>query len=188
MEGRREIVFPAFRITQERADQKRQHRRGAGGDPNVRAVTQLTNERAPHQRAELRPLVVPPNRPAFSFLHRRRWQQRRLFAAQRNLFDVLDQAKRFVLVAPELRRITARRHQLAAAVLLVNNVAAQIAQRRFQYVKDKFRSRRPARRTGTEIRAELVLVFGFGKIAKHFRRRPEKDQPAAFVEQERLVK
>ncbi len=37
-------------------------------------------------------------------------------------------------------------------------------------------------------RAELVLMFRFGEIAQHVARRAEEDEPAAFVEQDRLVK
>ena len=44
--------------------------------------------------------------------------------AQGNLLDVLDQSERLVLVAPEFRRITARRDELTAAVFFVNDIAA----------------------------------------------------------------
>ena len=33
-----------------------------------------------------------------------------------------------------------------------------------------------------------MLVFRFGKIAKHVRGRAEKDEPSAFIEQDRFVK
>ncbi len=108
--------------------------------------------------------------------------------AQGNLFDVLDQAERLVFVAPEFRRITARGDQLAATVFLVNDVAAQIAQRRLQHVENEFRAGRSAGGTSAEFRAELMLVFRFREIAQHVRWRAEKDEPAAFVEQDRLVK
>jgi len=38
-----------------------------------------------------------------------------------------------------------------------------------------------------EVGPELMLVFRFRKIAQHFRGRPEKHQPAAFIEQDSLV-
>ena len=33
-----------------------------------------------------------------------------------------------------------------------------------------------------------MLMFRFGKIAKHVRRRAEKDKPPALIEQDRFVK
>jgi len=42
--------------------------------------------------------------------------------------------------------------------------------------------------SGAEIGAELVLVFRLGEVAEHVGGRSEKDEPAAFVEQDRLVK
>ena len=76
---------------------------------------------------------------------------------------------------------------MSAIVLLVNNVATEIAQRRFQDIENKFRTRRSTRWTGPEIGPELMLVLRFRKIAQHFRGRTEKDQPAAFIEQDGLV-
>src|SRR6476661_4352887 len=132
---------------------------------------------------------MPAERHPFLLLRRRGSRQGRdLFLAQRDLLNVLNQAKRLVFVPPKLRGITARRHQLSAVVLLVNNIATEIAQRRFQNVENKFRTRRSTRWTGPEIGTELMLVLRFRKIAQHFRRRPEKDQPAALVEQDGLVK
>ncbi len=104
------------------------------------------------------------------------------------MLDVLNQAKRFILVAPEIGRVTARCHQLSARVLLVNDVAAQIAQRCFQHVENKFRPRRAAGRTRPQLGAELVLMFRFGKVTEHVRRCAEKNKPTAFVEQDCLVK
>ena len=77
---------------------------------------------------------------------------------------------------------------MAAAVLFVNDVATQIAQRRLQHIKNEFRPRRSAGWTRAQFSAELMLVFGFGEIAKHVGWRAEKDEAAAFVEQDRLVK
>ena len=39
-----------------------------------------------------------------------------------------------------------------------------------------------------EIGAELMLVLCFREVAQHVGRRPEKNEPSAFVEQDRLVK
>src|SRR5207244_5658084 len=61
-----------------------------------------------------------------SLRRQRRWHQRRLFPAQRNLFNVLNQPERFVLIAPEFGRVTPSRNQLATTVLLINDVATQI--------------------------------------------------------------
>ena len=107
---------------------------------------------------------------------------------KRNLLNILDQPKRFIFVPPKFRCITPRRHQLSAIVLLVNNVATQIAQRRFQNIENKFRPGRSTRCAGPQIGAELVLVFCFREITQHLRRRPEKDQPPALVEQDGFVK
>ena len=115
-------------------------------------------------------------------------KRRHRIAAQRHLLHVLDQAKGFVFIAPEFRRITPRRHELAAIVFLVNDVAAQIAQRRLEHVENEFRPGRAAGRTGAEIGAELMLVFRFREIAQHVGRRAEEDEAPAFVEQDRLVK
>ena len=69
--------------------------------------------------------------------------EQRIFP-QRNLFDVLDQPKRFIFVPPEVGGITARRDELATVVFFVNDVAAQVAQRRFEHIEDEFRPRRAA--------------------------------------------
>src|SRR5439155_19150235 len=95
---------------------------------------------------------------------------------------------RLVLIAPEIRRITPRRDELAAAVLFVNDVAAQIAQRRLQHVKNKFRPGRSTRGARTQFSTELVLMFRFREIAERVGRRSEKDEPPSLVEQDYLVK
>ena len=171
-----------------RGDEQRQDRRHADRDDEVGAVAQLAHESAAQQRAQLRPLVVPANRhraflraaPAATAAAGSR--------AQRNLLDVLDQPERLVLVAPEFRRITAGRDELAAIVFLVDDVAAEVAQRRLQHVKNEFRPRRSAGRARAQFGAELMLMLRFGEVAQHVRRRAEKDEPPAFVEQDRLVK
>ncbi len=151
------------------------------------AVAQLAHESAPQQSAQLRPFVVPANRLAHLLRRRGRQRQHRI-APQRHLLDVLNEAKRLVFVAPELRRVAARRHELAAIIFLVNDVAAQIAQRRLQHVEDEFRPGRAAGRTGAEVGAELMLMFRLREIAQHVARRAEEDEPAALVEQDGLVK
>src|SRR5262249_38052297 len=168
--------------------QNREHRGRAGGDPNVRTVAQFADERTTHQCAELRPFSVPADRRAFSLLRYRRRQRRRLLAPQPNLFYALNQSGPFVFVAPEFRRVTPGRDKLATTVLLVNDIAAQIAQRRFKNVENKFRAGCSAGRTSAEVLTERMLMLGLGKIAQHLGRRPEKDKPAALVEQDRLVK
>ena len=133
----------AVGITQEDRDQEREDGCDADRDDEVGAVAQLAHERPVQKSAQLRPLIPPAHEDPF--LVRRRGRKRGSGATpERDLFDVLDQAERFVLVAPELRRITPRRDQLPAIVLLVNNVAANVAQRRFQHVENKFRPRRSA--------------------------------------------
>src|SRR5205807_228705 len=52
----------------------------------------------------------------------------------------------------------------------------------------KFRPGSSARGTRSQLSAELMLMFRFGKIAKHVRRRAEKDKPPALIEQDRFVK
>ena len=64
----------------------------------------------------------------------------------------------------------------------------KIAQRRLEHIEDEFRPRRAARRAGAQFRAELMLMLGFGEVTQHVGRRAEKDEPPAFVEQDRLVK
>ena len=182
------IVCAALGIAQNGRNQQRQHRRDPDGDDEVGAVAQFAYESAPQQRAKLRPLVVPAEWQPLLSRPAPRGNGSDRFLAQGNLFDVLDQAKRFVFVAPEFRRITARGNKLAAAVLLVNDVATQIAQRRLQHIENEFRTRRSTGWTGAQFGAELMLVFRFCEIAKHVRRRAEKDEPSAFVEQDRLVK
>ena len=104
------------------------------------------------------------------------------------MFDVLNQTKRLILVAPEVGRIAPRGDKLAATVFLVDDVAAQIAQRCFQHVENKFGAGCSAGRASAKFGAKLMLMFRFGKIAQHVGRRAEENQPAAFVEQDRLVK
>src|SRR4026207_56244 len=77
---------------------------------------------------------------------------------------------------------------MAAAVLFVNDIATQIAQRRLQHIKNEFRARGSAGWTSAQFSAELMLVFCFCEIAKHVRWRAEKDEASTFVEQDRLVK
>ena len=77
---------------------------------------------------------------------------------------------------------------MPAAVLLVNNVAADIAQGRLQHIENEFRPRRSARWAGAKLGAELMLMLGFGEVAQHVGRRAEKNEAPAFVEQDRLVK
>src|SRR5439155_21975937 len=75
--------------------------------------------------------------------------------AQGNLLDDLDQSERLVLVAPEFRRITARRHQLTEAVFFVNHIAAQTAQPRTQHIKNEFRPCRSEQRPSTQFHTEV---------------------------------
>ena len=181
------VVSAAIGVAQECADQECQQRRHADGDPEIAAIAQLADESAPHQRVKLRPFVVPANLCPLLLLRRCR-QSRDRFAFERNLLHVLDQAKRFVFVAPEFRRVTARGNELSAIVLLVDNVAADIAQRRLEDVEDELRPRRPAGRTRAEVGAELMLMLGFREVAQHVVRRAEENQAPAFVEEDRLVK
>src|SRR5205823_5810813 len=127
--GGGEIVGAAVGVAQQTRDQKGQHRRDPDGDDKIAAIAQLADEGTLQQGAQLCPFVVPAKRHPFSLLHRRARQRRRWLLAQGNLLHILDQPERFIFVPPEFRRVTPRRHQLAAIVLLVNNVAAQIAQR-----------------------------------------------------------
>src|SRR5207247_3994303 len=53
---------------------------------------------------------------------------------------------------------------------------------------NEFRASCSTRWTGTQFRPELMLVFRLRKIAEHIRRRSEKDEAPAFVEQDRFVK
>src|SRR4029450_10316897 len=77
---------------------------------------------------------------------------------------------------------------MAAAVLFVNNVATQIAQRGLQHIENEFRTRCSTGWTRSQFGSELMLVFRFGEIAKHVGRRSKKDEAPPFVEQDRLVK
>src|SRR2546422_9371531 len=105
---------------------------------------------------------MPANWESLSLDRRDRHRTGRLLA-QGNLLDVLDQSERLVLVAPEFRRITARRDELTAAVFFVNDIAASIAQRRLQHINNEFGPCRSARRGGAQFRTELMLLFRFGK-------------------------
>ena len=100
-------------------------------------------------------------------LRRLRRQRRHRVAPQGYLLDVLEQAKRFVFVPPEIRRETARRHQLAAIILLVDDVAAQVAQRRLEHVEDEFRPGRAAGRTAAEFGAEMLFMLRLREVAQH---------------------
>src|SRR5207248_8923168 len=100
------------------------------------AVAQFAHERAAQECAQLRPFIPPAHE--YPFLVRwRGWERGSGAAPKRDLFNVLDEPERFVFIAPELRRIPPRSDQLPAIVLLVNNVAANVAQRRFQHVENK---------------------------------------------------
>src|SRR5207244_9945319 len=114
--------------------------------------------------------------------------RRHRLLTQGNLLDVLDQPERLVLIAPEFRRVTARCDELAPAVFLINDIAAQIPQRRLQHIKNELGACCSTGWARAEFCAELMLMFRFSKVAQHVRRRPEKDKASAFVEQYRLVK
>ena len=77
---------------------------------------------------------------------------------------------------------------MAAAVFFVNDVATQIAQRRFQHIENEFRTRRSAGWARAQFRPELMLMFCFSEIPKHVRRRSKKNEAPTFVEQDRLMK
>ncbi len=77
---------------------------------------------------------------------------------------------------------------MPASILLVNNVAADIAQRGLEDVENEFRPRRPAGGARAEVGAELMLVLRFREVAQHVVRRAEENQATAFVEEDRLVK
>ena len=123
MISRREIVMSAIGIAQDRRDQQSEHGSNPDRDNEIGAIAQLTHERAAQERAQLSPFIVPTHWLALF----PRWSGRqsgRRFFPERNVFDVLDEAKRFVLVPPKFRRVTARCDQLTAIILFVNNVAA----------------------------------------------------------------
>ena len=84
-------------------------RRDADRNDEVGAVAQFAHKSASQQRAQLRPFIVPANRERASSAAAPRGNGAHRIAPQRNLFDVLDQAKRFIFVPPEFRRITPRR-------------------------------------------------------------------------------
>src|SRR5207253_5022534 len=149
--GGGKIVGAAVGVAQQTRDQKGQHRRDPDSDDEIAAIAQLADEGALQQGAQLCPFVVPAKRYPFFLLHRRAWQRRHWLLAQGYLLNILDQAEGFIFVPPEFRRVTPRRHQLTAIVLLVNNVVTEIAQRRFQNVENKFRPGRSARWTCTQI-------------------------------------
>ena len=72
-------------------------------------------------------------------------------------------------------------------ILLVNDVAAEVAQRSLEHVEDKLRPRGAASRASAQFRAEMLLVLGLGEILEHLVRRAEEDELAALVQQERLA-
>src|SRR5438045_3884323 len=130
---------------------------------------------------------MPPQRQALPL---RWWDRQRvgLLLLQRDLLDVLNQSERFVFVAPKIRRVTACRDELSTAVFLVDNVTAQIAQRRLEHIKDEFGPGSSTRWTCAQFSTELVLMFRFGEIPQGVGRCAEKHEPPALVEQDHLLK
>ena len=186
MERRGEVVFAAFRITQHAPDERRQQRCFHHGGQQVGPVAQFADERARQQRPELHRLAPRDSPPRTARLRRgRRGLRGRGFG--RRLAHLPHQPPGLVFVPPEIRRITAHRHELSAVVFLVDHIAAQIAQGRFQNVENEFRPRGPARRATAQRRAEVLLVLGLGEVGQHLGRRAEKDHASPAVEQQGLV-
>src|SRR6266480_2192590 len=77
---------------------------------------------------------------------------------------------------------------MAADVFFINDVATQIPKRCLQHIENKLRAGGSAGRTRAEFSSELMLVFRLSEIAEHVGGRPKKDEAAAFVEQDGLVK
>ena len=105
----------------------------------------------------------------------------------RGLTHVPHEAPGLVFVAPVIRGVAAHGYELAAVVLLVNDVAAQVAERRFKHVENEFRPRRPAGGASAERRPEVLLVLRFGEVGQHFVRRAEEHHASAPVEEHGLV-
>ena len=76
---------------------------------------------------------------------------------------------------------------MAAVVLLVEDVAAEVAQGGLEHVEDELRTRRSAGLAPPEFRAEELLVLRLREVGEHFGRRAEEDEPPPLVEQEGLV-
>ena len=100
------------------------------------------------------------------------------------MLHLLHEAIGFEFVAPVFRGEAASRHQLAAVVLLVDDVSTKIAERGFEHIKDEFRARRAAGLAAAELRAEELLVLRLSEVGEHLCWCAEENQFAPLVEQE----
>ena len=91
-----------------------------------------------------------------------------------------------VFVPPEVGRKAARGDEVALCIVLEDDVAAEVAQGRFQHVENELGPRGAARGAAAEFGAEVLLVLGIGEILEHLGGRAEEDHAPAFVEQQRF--
>ena len=163
------------------SDDRRQARRHDECQRKISHIAQFRSERPLPQRAQLRPLFAYSESALL-----RGWQGRGRGRygplAHADLLHLLKQTEAVVLVAPVIGRKTSSRNKLAAVVLLVDDVSAQVAQRRLKHIENKLGAGGPARRTTAKLRAEMVFMLRLCEIGQHFLRRSEESQSATLVE------
>ena len=188
VEGRGEVVALPLRVAQDRPDQEGEHRRLDQRGQQVGPVAELADEGALEQDQELAEFVAPAE--ALPPLGALQEGALRLGAGGDGdtgggrLLHLLHEAVGLELVAPVFRGEAPRWDELAAVVLFVDDVAAQVAQRGLQHIEDELRPRRAAGLAASEFGSEELFVLGFREVGQHLGRRSEEDQLPSLVEEE----
>src|SRR5262245_35126620 len=119
MKRRGKIVAGIFSIAQDKTNQRSQDGCLNYCGQQIGTVAQLADESAPENRGETDPFISPA---LWSLLVARERQYGCRFLFERDLPHFLDQPKRFILVAPIVRGVAARGHELSPAILFVNDI------------------------------------------------------------------
>src|SRR5688572_2282428 len=102
------------------------------------------------------------------------------------MLHLLQEPEALVFIPPVIRGKAARRDELSLDIFLVNDVPAEIAQRRLEDVEDELRSSRAAGGTAPEFRSKMLLMLRRCEVLEHLMWSPIEDELAALIEQQRL--
>ena len=100
---------------------------------------------------------------------------------------LLHQAVGLVFVPPVVGREPPRRNELPTVVFLENDVAAEVAQRRFEHIENELRPRGAANLASARRGGGGLAVLGLGEVLQRLLRRAEEDQLAPAVQHDRFV-
>ena len=137
VESRGEVVNGTLGITQDHAGEEGEEGGFQDGGEQVRLVAEFAQKGASQEDTELAEVLFRPESLASAWVGRRCGGD---FLGRGWLLDFLEQAMGFVFVAPVVRRVAAGGHELPPVVFLQNDVAAEVAERRFEHIENEFRA------------------------------------------------